>query len=49
MWHVWGRGEMCTGKQLYYGNACRVLVGNPAGEKTLVRSRNRWEDNIKWI
>ena len=25
------------------------MVGNPDGEKPLVRSRHRWEDNIKWI
>ena len=28
-------------------NACRVLVGNPVGNRPLVRPRRRWEDNIK--
>jgi DNA-binding PadR family transcriptional regulator len=25
----------------------RVLVGKPAGRRTLARLRNRWQDNIK--
>ena len=28
-------------------NAYRVLVGTPEGERSLVRPRRRWEDNIK--
>ena len=28
-------------------NAYRVLVGKPEGKRPLVRSRRRWEDNIK--
>ena len=28
-------------------NAYRVLVGKPEGKRHLVRSRVRWEDNIK--
>jgi hypothetical protein len=28
-------------------NACRILVGKPEGKRPLVRSRRRWEDNIK--
>jgi hypothetical protein len=27
--------------------AYRVLVGRPEGKRLLVRSRRRWEDNIK--
>jgi hypothetical protein len=26
---------------------CGVLVGKPKGKRLLVRSRHRWEDNIK--
>jgi hypothetical protein len=28
-------------------NACRLLVGNPEGERQLGRPRRRWVDNIK--
>jgi hypothetical protein len=28
-------------------NAYRILVGTPEGKRQLVRSRRRWEDNIK--
>jgi hypothetical protein len=28
-------------------NACRILVGKPEGKRPLVRSRRRWENNIK--
>jgi hypothetical protein len=28
-------------------NAYRVFVGMPNGERPLVRSRRRWEDNIR--
>jgi hypothetical protein len=28
-------------------NACRLLVGEPEGKRTLGRSRRRWVDNIK--
>jgi hypothetical protein len=34
-------------RQLYYGNAYRVLVGKPDGKRPLVRCGHRWEDNIK--
>jgi hypothetical protein len=27
--------------------ACRVLVGNPEGKRTLRRPTRRWKDNIK--
>ena len=37
MWHVWGKGEVCT----------KVLVGKPEGKRPLARPRLRWEDNIK--
>jgi hypothetical protein len=30
-------------------NACRILVGKPAGERPLGRNRHRWEDNKKLI
>jgi hypothetical protein len=26
-----------------------ILVGKPEGKRSLVRSRRRWEDNMKWI
>ena len=29
------------------GGAYRLLVGKPEGKRLLVRSRRRWEDNIK--
>jgi hypothetical protein len=29
------------------GGAYRVLVGKPEGKRPLVRTRRRWEDNIK--
>jgi hypothetical protein len=29
--------------------ACRFLVMKPEGRRPLVRSRRRWEDNIKII
>jgi hypothetical protein len=28
-------------------NACRILVGKPAGKRPLGSSRRRWEHNIK--
>jgi hypothetical protein len=28
-------------------NLYRILVGKPEGKKPLIRSRHRWEDNIK--
>jgi hypothetical protein len=28
-------------------NACRILVGKPEGERSLVRPKRRWVDNIK--
>jgi hypothetical protein len=28
-------------------NACRILVGNPEGMRSLGRPRRRWVDNIK--
>jgi hypothetical protein len=28
-------------------NACRILVGKPAGKRPLGRPRRRWVDNIK--
>jgi hypothetical protein len=28
-------------------NACRIMVGNPEGEKPLGRPKRRWVDNIK--
>jgi hypothetical protein len=28
-------------------NACRILVGNPEGNRPLGRPRRRWVDNIK--
>ena len=37
MWHVWGRGEVCTG----------VLVGKLEGERPLGRPGRRCKDNIK--
>jgi len=37
MWHVWGRGEACTG----------FMVGKPEGKRPLGRPRRRWEDNKK--
>ena len=27
----------------------RVLVGKPAGKRTLGRPRRRWEDKLRWI
>ena len=30
-----------------FRNSYRVLVGNPEGKISVVRSRRRWEDNIK--
>jgi hypothetical protein len=29
------------------GNAYRILVGKPDGERLLGRPRHRWQDNIK--
>jgi hypothetical protein len=29
------------------GNAYRILVGKPKGERSLGRPRRRWVDNIK--
>ena len=29
--------------------AYRILVGNPERRRLLIRPRNRWKDNIKWI
>jgi len=37
MWRVWGREEVCKGKQ----------VGKPEGKRPLGRPRHRWENNIK--
>jgi len=34
--------RMCEKRVVY-----RVLVGKPEGNRTLGRSRRRWEDNIK--
>ena len=34
--------RMGEGRDVY-----RVLVGKPAGKRSLRRSRHRWEDNIK--
>jgi hypothetical protein len=28
-------------------NACRILVGKPAGKRPLRRKRHKWVDNIK--
>jgi hypothetical protein len=28
-------------------NACRIILGNPEGNRSLGRLRRRWEDNIK--
>jgi hypothetical protein len=39
LWGTHGGGE---GRGVY-----TVLVGRPEGKKPLVRSRRRWEDNIK--
>jgi len=30
-----------------WGGIYRVLVGEPEGERSLVKPRCRWEDNIK--
>ena len=37
MWHVWRKGEVCTG----------FLMRTPEVKRPLVRRRCRWEDNIK--
>jgi hypothetical protein len=29
------------------GNAYSILVGEPEGKRPLVRTRHRWEDNIR--
>jgi hypothetical protein len=36
MQHAWGKR-----------NACRIMVGNPEGKRSLGRPRRRWEVNIK--
>jgi hypothetical protein len=30
-------------------NACKILAGNPEGNRPLVRRRRRWEDNIRIV
>jgi hypothetical protein len=30
-------------------NARRILIGKHEGERSLVRPRHSWQDNIKWI
>jgi hypothetical protein len=37
VWHVWGERR----------DAYRVVVPGTSGKETRVRSRRRWEDNIK--
>jgi len=37
MWHVWGRGEACTG----------FLWGKLKGKRPLGRPRRGWENNTK--
>lgn len=40
----WLRLVACMGGMR---TACRVLVKNPEGQRTLQRSKHRWENNIK--
>jgi hypothetical protein len=41
---IWAGRVACLGRSR---GAYRVLVGEPEGKRPLVRSRRRWEDNIK--
>jgi hypothetical protein len=39
-------GRVC-GTYKEHGKACRILVKNPEGKKTLGRPSRTWEDNIE--
>jgi hypothetical protein len=28
-------------------NACKILAGKPEGKRPLIRTKHRWEDNIR--